>query len=244
MYKKIFLTFFAVIAISLTQIGSAPFTPGCMTFTRQITGDSDSGIGGYWAHDTYTSTYEVCPDPDGGYDVTRTDVGTFETFGGTSPSGNSTVGAGVTGSINGSWTDIHVDGTINPAANPDLGSVDYMCDENGQCANYSSSMAMIFEPGYVPEYPETWSWTYTSCNGDVWTNSHDGNSGDITAPENCPPGIQAAINGGQSCATVTQDLLTLKYTDEAKRYLAAHPFCRAWFKGYYWYWQEHKDQLH
>ncbi|HET7098920.1 MAG TPA: hypothetical protein VFI61_01645, partial [Patescibacteria group bacterium] len=155
-------------------------TAGCTTYTRNISGDSDSGFGGYWASDTYVSSYEVCPDSEDGYWVNRTDGGDWETFGGTSPSGASTVGAGVTGTFEGTWNGIHIDGTIM-ALSTDLGTVDFMCDANGVCSNKSSTLAQIFNPGYVADFPDTWIWTYTGgCQGDLWINAASGSSGDIT----------------------------------------------------------------
>lgn len=183
---KKFVFFVMIVVLATMLMGMAVTNQVCRTFTRTITGDSDSGIGGYWATDSYTSTYTVCTDGEGTSTVTRTDVGTFQTWGSTSPSGNDVVGAGVTGTINGTWTGIEVKGTINPAALSNLGSVDFGCDQNGVCSNYSSSLAQIFNPGYAATYPDTWSWDYQTCSGQKWNNSAEGNSGDIIGdPVSC-----------------------------------------------------------
>jgi len=158
--------------------------PTCTTYVRHITGDSDSGIGTYWATDTYSSTYKVCQTTPGTYAVTRTDDGTFTTFGGASPSGSGTVAAGETGTFHGTWTGIVVTGSVT-ATSTDLGSVDFQCNTSGVCANQSSSLAQIFGPGYNADFPETWVWTYNLCD-QSWVNSADGNSGNIEGSPSCP----------------------------------------------------------
>lgn len=187
--KIVFLVMIAVLAISM--MGMAPLSanaagPVCRTFYRTITGDRDSGIGSYWATLSYISTVTICTGGEGEYVGDRNDGGNFTTFGGLSPSGNDTVGAGVQGTINGTWTGIKVTGTIKPNLGSDLGTVDFGCNQTGVCSNYTSTLSKIFEPGFIAIYPDTWAWNYQTCDGKVWDNSAAGNSGDITGdPVSC-----------------------------------------------------------
>lgn len=219
---------------------------GCQTYTRHISGDSDSGIGGYWATDTYTSTYEVCNTGPGTYTVNRTDVGTFVTWGSTSPSGLGLVVADVNGTIQGTWTGILVTGTINPAATSDLGSVDFQCDHSGTCLSYSSSLAQIFNAGYSPTYPKTWEWTYTACGtGSTWTNSAGGNTGDIADQAGTSCGGGPARKHDRDCRWA-YNLLWGKRVDKsgALQYQDRHPFCKnQWEPGYYHYWKNHPELM-
>lgn len=241
MNKKLFFSLLIAIAMLASLVGIVS-ADGCQTFTRYVTGNSDSGVGGFWAYDTFTSTFTVCPDSEGEGDwiVTRNDSGTFESWSGTSPNGTGLIGDGVEGTINGTWT-IYVNGEIDPSAAANLGSVDYQCDHNGQCVFPEPTLALIFQDGFTADYGDDWTWTYVACNGETWVNSAAGNSGDITLKANCPPPPQK--KPGKTCAWARDVIATHKYTDEAQRFLKNHPTCQFTFKGYYWYWAAHPELL-
>ena len=200
MFKRWILglvTFVIASVLILSTMAMAPAaslatTPGCTSYVRHISGDSDSAVwGGYWAMDTFTSTYTVCPTGPKTSTVTRHDKGTFASWGSESPNASGFVGINI-GDIDGTWA-YTVNGTV-VAPTTDLGSVDYMCDHNGNCSSAPSSLDKIFASGYTVDYndPDNWDWVYTTCNSQTqtWTNSANANTGDITG------------SGGHSCVPV------------------------------------------
>lgn len=58
-----------------------------------------------------------------------------------------------------------------------VGTHAYNCDINGSCPGYVNWVDQYFSPGYKFSY-EWWGWDYKYKNN-TWTNSSDGNSGDI-----------------------------------------------------------------
>ena len=73
-----------------------------VTFT--LTDDADSGFGGNaWASDTIHRTLRIWAEADGSFCAVVHDAGSFVTFAGTSPSGGSTVSAGIDGVLHGGY---------------------------------------------------------------------------------------------------------------------------------------------
>lgn len=143
---------------------------------QNFTNDADSKVGGgYWALDQYSKNMKVYDLGDGTYCLVAAYNGTFKTFGGTSPQGTGTVGAGVTGKQNGGYALYVTDATFSLGSFPD---VDLQGDESGNHNSFSTLGAFFSSYGswaYI-----YWGWTYSTCGNGTWGNVDSGNFGDIT----------------------------------------------------------------
>ncbi len=184
-------SFACLVALAATDTATgADNRPACgggkmiVNVTYGLSNDYDSGVAGNaWANDTIDRHLQVFDLGGGSYCAVVNDTGQFVTFAGPSPSGTSTVSAGITGVINGGYTTTVFTGTLDPApayaTRGDLGSFDLECTDAYTCPGA--------HPGYYSYFSSTsgddlasWGWTYhTARNGD-WTNADGGNSGDIT----------------------------------------------------------------
>ena len=121
----------AVVALMATPIlGTA--SQDSVHFGPINSGSGDSGTcGPDWATDTYKRVFDASttPNPDSTYTVTESFIaGRFVTVAGPSPNGcdaatgtGGTIGAGVTGSFNGTFQVVITGGTFNPDATCDTG---------------------------------------------------------------------------------------------------------------------------
>jgi hypothetical protein len=148
--------------------------------------DADSGFGGnYWADDTILRHLRIWSEADSTYCVQVADVGAFVTYAGTSPSGTSTVSAGVRGILDGGYITSSVVGTFAPtlATHGYLGTYDLQCDSSGSCPGASISWASYFGSVMSSDAFAQWGWIYRAGRHGTWLNQDDvaaAASGDIT----------------------------------------------------------------
>jgi hypothetical protein len=132
----------------------------------------DSGVGGNdWANDTINRQIQIWKSADGNYCASVSDQGSFVTLTGTSPSGTSTVSAGITGKLKGGYTTAPLTAsTFNPSnlrTRGDLGT--FTADNRPSFMSYGLSGELA-----------DWGWAYQTQNNGTWINASTGNSGDIT----------------------------------------------------------------
>lgn len=148
-----------------------------------LTNDYDSGFGGNaWANDTIDRHLQVWQTAPGTFCATIEDHGTFSTFAGTSPSGTSTVSAGVTGAIIGGYVTKPFTGTFAPgsyATRGNLGTFDLQCDASFNCTGAHPSFLSYFSSAPAWDYA-FWGWVYRAGSHGTWLNASTGSSGDIT----------------------------------------------------------------
>lgn len=143
--------------------------------------DYDSGFGGTWADDTilrHLRVWQVA----GGYCAISADVGAFATFPGASPSGASTVSAGVRGVLDGGYRSTVFQGTFAPSAYPTrgyLGTFDLGCDVDPGCGGAHPTPAAYFSStsGFDLAW---WGWIYRAGRHGTWLNASTGSAGDVT----------------------------------------------------------------
>ena len=137
----------------------------------------DSGVGvERWADDIINRQLQIWKLADG-YCASVSDQGSFVTVAGPAPGGSgNTVSDGITGKLKGGYTTTRLtltdpDAGFNPsklATRGDLGS--YIGDARPSFVSYGLSGDLA-----------KWGWVYQTANNGTWTNSVDGNSGDIPA---------------------------------------------------------------
>jgi hypothetical protein len=148
--------------------------------------DADSGFAGnYWANDSIFRHLRIWAESDGTYCVQVEDVGTFVTWAGTSPSGTSTVSAGVRGILDGGYITTDVVGTFAPTlpTHGYVGTYDLTCDQSGNCPGSSISWANWFSSVTSSNAFAQWGWIYHAGRHGTWLNQDDvaaANAGDIT----------------------------------------------------------------
>lgn len=149
--------------------------------THKVVNDADSGFGGAWAFDAYNRSIQVREVAPGMYCATVDYQGRFLTVAGVSPSGDSTVAAGINGTMNGGYRSTVFSGTLNPspayATKGNIGTFDYACDLAFNC-NYFSWVGTYFSStsGFDLAW---WGWTYKAGQHGTWVNAIDQSSGDI-----------------------------------------------------------------
>jgi hypothetical protein len=149
--------------------------------------DYDSGFAGNaWANDTIKRHLQIWQGSNGSFCARVDDDGKFVTFAGPSPSGQSTVSAGVKGEIEGGYVTTFFTGTLNP--NPayrthgDLGTFDLMCTDAYTCPGAHPSYLSYFSTTTGDDLAH-WGWIYHAGNHGTWLNQDDVSSadgGDIT----------------------------------------------------------------
>jgi hypothetical protein len=170
-----------------TQLNAAQCSPGpnsklVLNIVFQVTNDADSGVAGnYWAFDSYTKHVQVWDLGSGNFCAIVKYDGSFVTVAGTSPGGAGSVGAGVTGTMEGGYSATITNGTFTPTTNRtkgNIGAKDFACDTSGNCPGYYSWVSTYFPTGtFAYSYS---SWTYNAGDNGTWVNASTGNSGDIT----------------------------------------------------------------
>jgi hypothetical protein len=171
--------------LSAAQCDPGPTSKMVLNVVFQVTGDADSGVGGYWAYDSYTKHVQVWDQFDGTYCARVTYNGSFVTVPGTSPAGSGSVAGGVTGTMGGGYTATIDGATFTPTTKRTKGSIgtkDFGCiiSTGGVASgcNYYSWFADYFTGGTVVQ--NFWGWTYNAGDNGTWVNASTGNSGDIT----------------------------------------------------------------
>jgi len=131
----------------------------------------DSGVAGNdWANDTINRQIQIWK-IGGGYCASVKDQGSFVTLAGTSPGGESTVSAGITGKMKGGYTTTLLTGTLNTSL-PTRGNLGSFTHEN------RPSFVSYGLSGDLAD----WGWDYQTSSNGSWTNAAvpPGNNGDIT----------------------------------------------------------------
>jgi hypothetical protein len=173
----------ALVALMATPIlGTA--SPDSVHFGPINSGSPDSGTcGNDWANDTFKRVFDASTSPNRGtYTVTESFIaGRFVTMAGPSPdacdpsgTAGSTIGAGVTGSFNGTFQIVITGGTFNPSATCDTG-----------CDTTAHFVATVYGAAATYDVP-SFSFTYHANGPDLiqreWVNAsadQGGNHGDI-----------------------------------------------------------------
>jgi hypothetical protein len=147
--------------------------------------DYDSGYAGNaWANDSILRHLRVWPTI-GGYCGIVQDAGVFSTFAGPSPSGLSTVSAGILGVLGGGYRSTVFTGTFAPSAYATsgyLGTFDLACTSASNCPGARPSPLKYFTgtSGFDLAW---WGWQYVTRAHGTWVNSIDttaATGGDIT----------------------------------------------------------------
>jgi hypothetical protein len=153
-----------------------------------LTNDYDSGFAGNaWANDTINRNLRIWQ-VGSTFCAQTSDRGSFSTFAGTSPSGSSTVSAGIPGTIAGGYVSTFFTGTLNPnpsyATKGDLGTFDLHCTNAYNCPGAHPTPQSYFSSttGFDLRH---WGWIYKAdTTGDgVWLNQDNvpaASSGDIS----------------------------------------------------------------
>jgi hypothetical protein len=151
----------------------------------RLLNDADSGFGGnYWANDTIFRHLQIWQESDGTYCVVVDDTGSFVTYAGTSPSGLSTVSAGITGRMEGGYITTGVVGSFDATlpTRGNLGSYDLQCDSSGNCPGTAVSWASYFSSITAADSFAQWGWIYHAGKHGTWLNQDDvaaADSGDV-----------------------------------------------------------------
>jgi hypothetical protein len=150
--------------------------------TQKIVKTVDSGeAGNNWAFDDVNRQIKVYKQVDNSYCALIDNQGTFDAQAGQQSPGNTGV---LTGNEDGTFKGGYratIVGSLKQipalATKGNIGTVNYNCDLAGNCPGYVNWIDTYFSPGYIFSY-QWWGWEYTNKNF-RWTNSSDGNSGDI-----------------------------------------------------------------
>jgi len=150
-----------------------------------LTNDYDSGCAGNaWANDTIDRQLRIWQQSDGNFCVQVADHGKFVTFAGASPSGSSTVTAGVKGELQGGYITSDIVGTFS-ASGPthgNLGSFDLKCVDANTCPGTHPSWPDYFSNVLSSNDFAQWGWIYHAGKHGTWLNQDDvaaADSGDI-----------------------------------------------------------------
>ena len=140
-----------------------------------LVNDYDSGFAGNaWANDTIDRHLRIWSTGPGAYCATVEDHGSFVTFAGTSPSGTSTVSAGVRGVIGGGYVTTTFTGTFAPSlpTRGNLGTFDLQCTSAYDCPGAHPSFLSYF--GSTGSWDlAAWGWAYLTPRNGVWVNAFD-----------------------------------------------------------------------
>jgi hypothetical protein len=155
--------------------------------TYKLVNDYDSGFAGNaWANDTINRQLRIWKSKSTGKFCAQVrDTGTFVTFAGTSPSGLSTVSAGIPGRLNGGYVTTSFSGTFAPTRNThgDLGTFDLMCTSASDCPGTAPSYGDYFSSKSGDDLAQ-WGWIYKAQkHHGTWLNQDDtpaAASGDIS----------------------------------------------------------------
>lgn len=157
--------------------------------TQKVVNDEDSGTcGNWWAIDDFVRQIQVVQTGANTFCATVSYQGNFNTFAGDSPgacetgtSNGNVLSAGVVGTFQGGYIAKSFTGTLSPTVKTkgSIGSVDYGCDQDGNCPGYVDWTTLYFSSIGAFNL-DWWGWVYHAGNNGSWVNSSGGNSGDIT----------------------------------------------------------------
>jgi len=153
--------------------------------TEKVVNDADSGENGnYWALDAYGRNIQVRETGPNSYCATVDYQGQFVTFAAESPGVALHANpAGIKGTYSGGYRATFTGELLaSPAwqTNGNVGTVDYGCNEAGLCTGIVSWLHQYFTVASGADFDQTWwGWQYKAGKAGTWTNSSDGNSGDI-----------------------------------------------------------------
>ena len=159
-----------------------------INITHAVVNDIDSGLGGFWAYDSYTKHVQVWQTGEDSFCVVARYLGSFVTDDGPSPGNTDTIAAGIRGTFQGGYQ-YTFDGTLNSSpAYPSigyLGNFDYGCDVDTDLGDYSSCTGLFSWVGTYFTSDSNWSddfwgWIYRTPRNGTWVNALAGNVGDIT----------------------------------------------------------------
>lgn len=158
-----------------SQCGSGKLV---VNVTYNLYNDYDSGVGvpQGWANDTINRHLQIRQVSSDTYCATVSDTGSFVTFVGSSPAGDSTVAAGIKGVINGGYRTTVFQGTLDSspayATKGQLGSFDLQCTDAYTCPGE--------HPSYLSYFTITsgddlawWGWEYKTPQNGTWINALD-----------------------------------------------------------------------
>lgn len=155
-----------------------------INITHQVINDGDSGLGGYWAYDDYNRHIQVWQVDADTFCVDVRYLGSFETVAGASPGNTDIIAAGIDGTFQGGYR-ASIAGTPNP--NPafrtrgNIGTFDYGWDGHSDHGAHTPFSWLGAYFSSVSDFTyEWWGWIYQAGSNGTWTNSTDGNQGDIT----------------------------------------------------------------
>jgi len=152
-----------------------------------LVNDYDSGYAGNaWANDTITRQLRIWKTKTSEtYCAQVRDTGSFVTFAGTSPSGLSTVTAGINGRMSGGYVTNYFTGAFAPtmATNGNLGTFDLQCTDASNCPGARPSYKSYFSSTSGDTLAQ-WGWIYKAQKKHgTWLNQDDttaATSGDIS----------------------------------------------------------------
>jgi type II secretory pathway pseudopilin PulG len=155
--------------------------------TYKLVNNYDSGFAGNaWANDTVNRQLRIWRSKDTGKFCAQVrDTGGFVTFAGTSPSGFSTVSAGIPGRMNGGYVTTSFSGTYAPSypEHGNLGTFDLQCTSATDCPGAYPSYKSYFSSTSSDDLAQ-WGWIYKAQkHHGTWLNQDDtpaAASGDIT----------------------------------------------------------------
>jgi hypothetical protein len=152
----------------------------------KLINDYDSGFGGNaWANDTIERHLRIWKLNNGTYCSQVEDQGKFLTFAGTSPSGFSTVSAGIKGELEGGYVTTFFTGTFAPTlpVHGNVGTFNLACTPALVCPGPSLNYLRYFSATAGNDLAE-WGWIYEADHGHgTWLNQDNvpaASSGDIT----------------------------------------------------------------
>lgn len=168
-----------------THVCDAPGAALLVDVRFTLVNDYDSGFAGNaWANDTIDRHLRVWSEQDGTYCAVTDDHGSFVTFAGPSPSGLSTVPAGIRGKLEGGYATTMFSGTFAPslATRGSLGTFDLACTDAYTCPGAHPSYRSYFASTAGDDLAG-WGWIYHAGRNGTWLNeagvsASDG--GDIT----------------------------------------------------------------
>ncbi len=163
---------------------SCPSGTLVINVVQKVSNDNDSGVAGNaWAYDDFVRQIQVVQTGLGTFCATVRYQGSFTTIAGASPNNTGTVGDGIVGTFEGGYVSTDFTAALNdpPGARlrGSIGTFDYACDTAFNCSGYVDWTTLYFNTvsGFDLAW---WGWVYHAGNNGSWTNSADGNSGDIT----------------------------------------------------------------
>jgi hypothetical protein len=150
---------------------------------HDVVNDTDSGLGGYWAFDTYSRHIQVwATGSNDTYCAVVSYHGRFDAQAGQNSPGNTGVLDGdEDGTMQGGYRATIVGDLLAAPlwpTNGNAGSFDYMCELPHTCPGAVNWVDQYFAEGWSFTY-NWWGWTYRAGRHGVWVNSSDDNSGDI-----------------------------------------------------------------